>query len=162
MAQWLQNRRGTVAEGEGLSDFFTRDHKECDLGWTAVEAAVDAGDFGQAASAWQFFSERLQHHLRLEEEVIFVAFEEATGMYSGPTAVMRAEHTQMIGLVGQMQEARDDDDYQELVDLGDTLMMMMAQHNHKEEGILYMMADQTLGPQWPAIKEALNQLGGES
>jgi len=77
--------------------------------------------------------------------VIFPAFEQATGMTDGgPTSVMRSEHAQMRGLIEQMGVAADADNYDELVDIGDTLLMLTQQHNQKEEQMLYPMCDRAL------------------
>jgi hemerythrin-like domain-containing protein len=43
----------------------------------------------------------------------------------------------------------------ELVDLGDTLLMLIQQHNQKEENMLYPMAEQALASTWTEIREAL-------
>ncbi len=136
--------------------FFTKDHRDCDSVWSEVEAAADAGDEGAARDAWTRFSEALQRHLRMEEEVLFPAFEQATGMHQGgPTFVMRSEHEQMRGLLSQMAALLEAGDLDQLLDQGDTLLMLIQQHNAKEEGMLYPMADRALGEEWPALHERL-------
>jgi hemerythrin-like domain-containing protein len=92
----------------------------------------------------------------MEEEVLFPAFEQATGMTDGgPTFVMRSEHDQMRGLLEQMETAADGGDRDELIDLGDTLLMLIQQHNQKEEQMLYPLAEQALGADWAKIRERL-------
>ncbi|MFC1680866.1 hemerythrin domain-containing protein, partial [Pseudomonadota bacterium] len=73
-------------------------------------------------------------------------FEDATGTTAGPTEIMRSEHTQMRDLLYRMNaalEQRDQDDY---LGYSETLLIIMQQHNAKEEQMLYPMADQVLGP----------------
>jgi hemerythrin-like domain-containing protein len=46
---------------------------------------------------------------------------------------------------------------QGLVDQGDALHILIQQHNVKEEGMLYPMAERALGPEWPALRAKLEQ-----
>jgi hemerythrin-like domain-containing protein len=139
----------------GLADFFTHDHRSCDELWTRVEAASEEGAESIAA-AWRRFDRSLRGHLAMEEEVLFPAFEAATGMTdSGPTFVMRMEHDQMRGLLDQMGAALERGDQNALLDQGDTLLMLIQQHNQKEEGMLYPMSERALASEWPALHERL-------
>ncbi len=81
--------------------------------------------------------------------MLFPAFEQATGMTMGPTRVMRMEHEQMRGLLSQMAMAATDIDA--LVEHGDTLLMLTQQHNMKEEGMLYPMAQGHLTGTWATL-----------
>ena len=72
----------------------------------------------------------------------------------GPTAVMRHEHAQMRRVLEAMAQALAAADPQGLLDQGDTLLMLIQQHNLKEEHILYPMADARLPGQWPALATA--------
>ena len=87
---------------------------------------------------------------------MFPAFEQVSGMTGGgPTFVMRSEHEQMRGVLDQMAAAVAGGDVEEMLDLGDTLLMLVQQHNAKEEGILYPAADGMLGPQWAEMSTKL-------
>ena len=141
---------------QSLTEFFTRGHRQCDGKWAEVEAAAQAGDVDAEKESWRAFQGELLRHLRMEEEVMFPAFEQATGMTDhGPTFMMRSEHDQMRGLIDQMGAAVDGGDHDELVDLGDTLLMLIQQHNQKEEHMLYPMAEQALVADWSKIREKL-------
>lgn len=143
----------------GLVDFFTQDHRSIDARWSEVEAAAQAGKTADLASLWEKFAETLLHHLKMEEQVLFPAFEAATGMINaGPTRVMRMEHEQMRGLLAQMDQAVLDGEVQELLDQGDTLLMLLQQHNSKEEGMLYPMASQVLGGEWADLQAKISEL----
>jgi len=120
-------------------------HRLCDDLFVAAEEAVQRGDWAAAAPAYAKFDGQMQAHFEAEEAVLFPAFEDATGMSGGPTEMMRYEHEQMRALLAQMQEAcaaRDADAYG---GAAETLLMLMQQHNMKEENILYPMCDQALG-----------------
>ena len=128
--------------------FFSHDHRRCDELWAALESQPDL-------AAWQAFDRAMRQHFAMEEEVLFPAIEEATGMQGGPTHVMRMEHVQMKAVLDQMAAAAARADFDNLVDQGDTLLMLIQQHNVKEEGIVYPLADRALGHQWPQIAERL-------
>lgn len=138
----------------GPSEFFTQDHRDCDEQWAQVEQAVDAGSGG--AEAYARFESSLLSHLAMEEEVLFPALEQASGMQGGPTMVMRAEHRQMRGLLEQMRAAVEQSNFDAVVDQGDTLLMLIQQHNMKEESVLYPLAERLLAPQWAQLSERLS------
>ncbi len=140
----------------GIFDTFSGDHRRCDSLWAAVEAAGNNGDDAATSAAWQKFAAAMDRHFRMEEDVLFPAFERTTGMVGmGPTVVMRAEHEQMRGVLRTMAGCAASGDYEGLLDHGDTLLMLIQQHNVKEEGILYPMAQQHLTAAWPELHAQL-------
>lgn len=140
----------------GLIEFFTTDHRAIDAKWARVEETLGAGDAAAAQAAWAAFSEAMEGHFRMEEDELFPAFEEATGMRGGgPTFVMREEHRQMRGLLSQMGSLMQSGELGEALDQGDTLLMIIQQHNAKEEGMLYPMAEQHIGAQWESLRSRL-------
>lgn len=124
--------------------FLAADHERCDLLFAEAEAAAGRGDLEQAAARFTPFRGALLHHFTMEEEVMFPAFEARTGMVMGPTQVMRSEHGQMKGLLDQMADALRRGDAEAFLGDADTLLVIMQQHNVKEEQMLYPMADQAL------------------
>ncbi|HMA11010.1 MAG TPA: hemerythrin domain-containing protein [Steroidobacteraceae bacterium] len=125
--------------------FLGSDHRACDDLFASAEAAVAQKDWDSARSLFARFQAAMAHHLAMEEEVLFPAFEARTGMSSGPTAVMRMEHQQMRGLLHDMARAVVDANPNGYLGLSETLNMLMQQHNLKEENMLYPMSDQVLG-----------------
>jgi hemerythrin-like domain-containing protein len=124
-----------------LADFLTCDHRHCDECFLAAERAVAQRDWDAASAALESFVAATERHLRREEDVLFPAFEQQTGMTTGPTAVMRMEHGQMRGLMASLTQAVAARDRREFLGVAETLLMLMQQHNTKEESILYPMAD---------------------
>ncbi|MDF1798311.1 MAG: hemerythrin domain-containing protein [Planctomycetota bacterium] len=142
-----------------LIDYFTEDHHACDETWAEVERLVDEGQAAAATAAWARFFGEMERHFTMEETVLFPAFEEATGMAGGPTQVMRMEHQQMRGLLEQMNGAAASGDLAGLVELGDTLLMIIQQHNKKEEGMLYPMCEAHVGDSWDSMHAACEAVG---
>jgi hemerythrin-like domain-containing protein len=142
----------------GLAAFFEQDHRDCDARWVDVEELLDTLDVDAARVAWQKFNAGMRRHIAMEEEVLFPALESATSMGgSGPTAVMRMEHQQMRGLLDQIESAMESGDAEQAMDIGDTLLMLVQQHNIKEEDMLYPMAENVLAGSWDKLAALLEE-----
>ena len=142
----------------GLAEFFEQDHRDCDARWADVEELLDAEDVDSARGTWQKYETNLRRHIRMEEEVVFPAFDAKSGMSGGgPTMIMKMEHQQMLGLLDQIGAAIESGNAEEAMDIGDTLLMLIQQHNAKEEGMLYPMAENILGGDWPAMAAKLEK-----
>jgi len=125
-----------------IKDFMTQDHRDCDEIFAQMEDAV-ASKSDEAALKFEEFADALTNHFKMEEMILFPAFEQASGMREGPTQVMAMEHEQMRELLSRMSGAIEDKD--KFFGLSETLMILMQQHNMKEEQMLYPMAEQHLG-----------------
>jgi len=142
----------------GLAGFFAQDHRECDSGWAELEGLLDGGETAAIKQSWQEFDGRMRRHFAMEEDILFPAFDSRSGMGGGgPTAMMRMEHQQMRGLLDQIGASIDSDDTEDALDLGDTLLMLIQQHNVKEEGMVYPMAENMLAGEWAALAEQLEK-----
>ena len=120
------------------------DHRHCDGLFATAEDAAQRTDWAACRERFDAFRAAMLQHFEIEENVLFPAFEQATGMTMGPTAMMRSEHAQMRDLLENMTAviaAGRRDDY---LGLSETLLLYMQQHNLKEENVLYPMSDQVL------------------
>jgi hemerythrin-like domain-containing protein len=124
--------------------FLSSDHRHCDETLTQIENAVSKNDWNDAAKSLNQFLTEMNRHLGFEENVLFPAFEKATGMTFGPTMVMRSEHILMREIFREMEEACQDKNEDRLLGLCETLMILIQQHNNKEEQMLYVMCDMHL------------------
>ncbi len=120
-------------------------HRHCDSLFVAAEDFAERGDWAAAAPAFARFHDQMNAHFEAEEQLLFPAFEAATGMRAGPTEMMRYEHEQMRGLLSQLAAACAAHAGEDYAGVAETLLMLMQQHNMKEENILYPMCDQALG-----------------
>jgi iron-sulfur cluster repair protein YtfE (RIC family) len=132
------------------------DHSRCDQRFAEAENAVSEGGWERAERLFEAFRAALSRHFAAEEEVLFPAFEAHTGMTGGPTWVMRSEHAQMIGLLEPMAAALARRDGAAYLGQAETLLMLMRQHNLKEEQVLYPICDRALGED-TALLAALEQ-----
>ena len=108
--------------------------------------ARQAGNFAVSGQAFAEFDLGLRRHIRFEEQILFPAFEQSSGLppQAGPTGVMRAEHraieallealSEVVALPGSGAES-----------LREQLDGVLGGHNLKEERILYPGIDRLLG-----------------
>jgi len=122
----------------------TQQHRDCDADFAQAEQAVRQQDWSMAKDCFKRFDTAMRQHFSLEEEVLFPAFESATGSSMGPTTVMRHEHGQMRALLQDMQESLEAAQATAYLGSADTLLILMQQHNMKEENILYPMCSQQI------------------
>lgn len=127
-----------------ISAYMTDEHHRCDDLFSQAEASVGASKWSESRAGFEAFHQAMEHHFAREENVLFPGFEQATGSAMGPTQVMRMEHAQMRELVNEMLDALAHEDRDRYLGLSETLLVMMQQHNIKEEQILYPMSDQAL------------------
>ena len=135
-------------------------HKHCDDLFVAAENAVQSGNWTIGTKACRRFRAEMEVHFDAEEGLLFPAFEAATGMTGGPTVMMRMEHRQMRELLEQLTAACNEHDQDAYDGIGETLLMLMQQHNMKEENILYPMCDQALGAGAEQVGKELSMLLG--
>jgi hemerythrin-like domain-containing protein len=127
-----------------LSQYLQADHRYCDELFELVAPLAHAGKWQEAHHALQAFEEAMGRHLAREERALFPALERAHGGPTGPTHMMRVEHQGMRDLLLQMHDALERSDIDELDAATETLRITLQQHNMKEEGVLYPMADRLL------------------
>ncbi|MBI1732962.1 MAG: hemerythrin domain-containing protein [Gammaproteobacteria bacterium] len=125
-----------------LTRAFTANHKHCDEQFAQLEQAAAAADWARAGTCYRQFSEELLRHVAAEEEILFPAFEQAAGHAQGPTRVMCMEHDQMRELLQELSQALAARDAGAAAGIAETLLILMQQHNVKEEQILYPMLDE--------------------
>ncbi|MBU1426214.1 MAG: hemerythrin domain-containing protein [Gammaproteobacteria bacterium] len=129
-----------------IADFMSANHHVCDDAFANAEQAALAGNWEEAEILFNFFRTDMTRHFRMEEEELFPTLIAAHGP-AGPVQVMRMEHAQMNTLLEQMAGSVAHRDAKEYGGLSETLLIVMQQHNLKEEQMLYPMADHYLSPQ---------------
>ncbi len=130
-----------------ISKFMTKEHRDCDTFFADAEQAVANADWEKAEKDFLSFSNDTLRHFKREEDELFPAFEKQTGTTQGPTQVMKFEHEQIRGLIGNLAEALESQDKDAYFSLCESMMILLQQHNMKEEQMLYAMCDRVLSPE---------------
>lgn len=130
-----------------IKAYMVQDHHDCDTAFAQMEEVANEKGLADAKEVFDTFVNDTERHFQMEERVLFPMFEQKTGMTQGPTVVMRHEHEQLRALMSQMAQAQIGDDKDKFFGLSETFMIMIQQHNMKEEQMLYTMIQQHLGAQ---------------
>ena len=141
-----------------ISSFLTSDHRACDNEFANLENTVASENWEESKTQFDKFSADLLHHFDMEEKVMFPVFEEVTGMTQGPTMVMRMEHSQMRNILDDLKADIEKRDKNHFFGVSESLMMLMQQHNMKEEQMLYAMADVHLASLVPQVIENMKAI----
>jgi iron-sulfur cluster repair protein YtfE (RIC family) len=145
-------------DSASIAGFLEWDHDRLDGLLDDTRRLLGSGRPEDAAARCTEFRDGLLRHIRMEEEILFPAFELATGMsHGGPTAQMRLEHTEIRACLDRMRDlfaaagGRVAPGAAPLPpafeDLRAALIGVLVDHNVKEERVLYPMTDQLLPAQ---------------
>jgi uncharacterized protein (DUF2249 family) len=146
------DRRDKGDGQRGVMEGMALDHDRLDALLQGARDAAVAGDWPAAHGRFRQFTTGLLRHIRMEEEVLFPAFEAQSGQaQGGPTAVMRDEHREIEAIlrrIGDLLETTPGvGGRREPFDAGvGALLSVLGDHNVKEEEVLYPLTDQVLGP----------------
>ncbi len=140
-----------------IKEFLTSDHSRCDEIFASMEAAANSS-FEDAKVLCLEFIKATEHHFQMEERIVFAEFEKKTGMTQGPTQMMRHEHTQMRALMQDMFKALESENKDKFFGNSETLMILLQQHNMKEEQMLYPMIQQHLNAESEYLLEMMNAM----
>jgi iron-sulfur cluster repair protein YtfE (RIC family) len=157
--------QGTVQHAESSSSPVTlvleRHHRRLDEMLDRVEMDVEVGSWSEARRRFAQFQTEMDEHIRLEEELMFPAFEAFARATGGPTAVMRVEHREIQGLIGLLEQLLRDE--QPIADVSTALESLLGAHNAKEERVLYPLFERHAAPSvYAALDLELRPLIGQS
>lgn len=131
-----------VEDSKSIKEYFGDDHKRLDSIFLQFQD-IKNKDFPKAKEYFKEFMFGLRKHIVWEEDILFPAFEEKTGMKTGPTEVMRMEHRQIKEILESIhhkvanKDTKTSEDEQKLQEI-------LSVHNLKEENILYPAIDNML------------------
>ncbi len=127
-----------------IHEYLGNDHDHCDKMFVNSENSVSQEAWADAYVAWRTFHNALEKHFTREEKVLFVAIKAAGDGCDGPVNVMRLEHRHIRDMVIDLDHAISRRDRIGYLNMSDTLLVLMQQHNAKEENILYPLCDRVL------------------
>lgn len=141
-----------------ILDFMRNDHRMCDHLYAEAENMLLIKESEKALTLFENFSITTLHHFDMEEKELFITFEKRTGMMGGPTQMMRYEHQQLRSLIESMRLALRENRTDDFFGIGESFMIMLQQHNMKEEQMLYPMIDRALGSDARLMVQTLQEM----
>lgn len=139
-----------------ITDYLTTDHRAIDAQLECAQKLAQKRDLAGAQAAFTSFIARLARHIHLEEQVVFPLFESRTGI-TGPAQVMRREHRLLEAHLHQASLALESGDTARFLAAAEPVFALLAEHNMKEERILYPKTDQALGDERHRLAAELAQ-----
>lgn len=140
----VEIRRRSSTGPREVRDFLGGDHRRLDA--ILRDAARRAqGSFADALERFAEFRCGLERHIEMEEQILFPAFERATGMTGGPTTVMHLEHVEIRRLLEAIGASLRAEDFAGLLNAVREFTTVLGEHNAKEEDVLYPTVDHALG-----------------
>ena len=124
---------------QSIPDYMTGEHEQCDEYFAVAEQSAANGAWQDALTQFAEFTAVLEKHFQIEEQTLFPAIERVMGASGGPVMVMRMEHDQMRGLMEKMPALLQEQSRDLFLGAAETLLILMQQHNMKEEQIVYPM-----------------------
>jgi regulator of cell morphogenesis and NO signaling len=138
-------RRATDAGARGVAEALGWDHDRLEVIENRAFEERRAGRFAEAAAVYGTFARGLRRHIGFEEDLLFPEFERRAGVpaEAGPTAVMRAEHRIIEGLIGEIERGIGDP-AADVDGARRRLHQVLGDHNMKEERVLYPGTDRLM------------------
>ncbi len=106
--------------------------------------------------------DRLKGHMRIEEEVLFPAYEQVPGTPVEPTEALRNDHDAMVNWCRDLHYASQARNATAFMGSLQTLRDLLGRHDEKEERFFLPMAGHILMDQKEAILDRLKALGTKS
>ncbi len=117
--------------------------------------AAEAEDWRDVKRLFNELVSNLKLHMRIEEEALYPAYEQAMGTTEGPTRSLRTDHNEIVRLLHDLHFVLGTNDSAHFVDSLAPLEAVMERHHEKEEEIFLPMASQLLREQREEILKRL-------
>lgn len=143
------------------SNWLNHDHLEYETLLYDCQAAVEQEDW---RSAQQLFEQLVSHvkvHMRIEEEILYPAYEEAMNVPQGPTHALREEHDEIVRLMRDLSYVLKTNDSDLFLESLLPLERVMLKHHEKEEEIFLPMASHLLLDRRDEIMRKLEEFDKE-
>jgi hypothetical protein len=128
-----------------IVDFLAAEHRQCDEIFTIAEEAAHTGDLASCRSRFQQFQAAMEQHFQKgRSRCCFRPLRKPPATPWGRPG-HAAGASADAGNLGGMATALANGDLEDYLGQAETLLILMQQHNIKEEQMLYPMSDRFLG-----------------
>lgn len=127
-----------------ISTLMSQDHRDCDNAYEMIETFLEQKNFTMAKNAFVKWRDTNLKHFSIEEEILFLETIKAMGVKIPPIMVMEMEHVQIRNCFLEIEKSLQAEDITKFHQLAEACMIMIQQHNMKEEQILYPIIDRAI------------------
>ena len=124
--------------------WLNHDHKNFESAVFKCRTACDERDWSQVQGLFTELEAKYRSHVRLEEEVLFPAYEARPGAAAEPTNSLKSDHTQIFHLMDHISRQLDQGSHDSLAYDFALLYRTLIKHHEKEEEIFLPMASEAL------------------
>jgi hemerythrin-like domain-containing protein len=135
-----------------ISELLSEQHRHCHRRLEAFNRSLAEGDWEAAELAALAFGDALHAHMWAEEEHLFPALAQASELARVPIRTMRSEHVQIRALLDDLIQSLVTRDLDRVKGIAETLLVLIRQHDTKEEAVLYALADRLLDDLPPGLR----------
>ena len=124
--------------------WLNHDHLEYETLLYDCQAAAEQEDWSSAKALFDKLVSHVKVHMRIEEEILYPAYENAVNIPQGPTQALREEHDEIVRLMRDLSYILKTNDSELFLDSLLPLERVMLKHHEKEEEIFLPMASHLL------------------
>jgi iron-sulfur cluster repair protein YtfE (RIC family) len=136
-------------------NWLNHDHKSFESAVYKCRSACDDANWSFVQQVFAELVENYKLHVRIEEEVLFPAYEQHPGVTAEPTDFLRADHKQIFSLMEHISSQLNQKAYDTVAEDLSFLYRTMIGHHDKEEQIFLPMASEALYSDKNTILEEL-------
>ena len=137
------------------------DHKDFESAVYKCRVACDIADWSLVQDVFAEMASNYKNHVRIEEDVLFPAYDAHPGASSGPTASLEADHEQILHLMDHIAQGLAENDRESLAENFSLLYRILRNHHEKEEEIFLPMASGALYSNKDAILAEMHSLAAK-
>lgn len=143
------------------ANWLNHDHLEYETLLYDCNAAAEQEDWKSARVLFQKLVSHLKVHMRIEEEILYPAYENAVNVPQDPTQALREEHDEIVRLMRDLSRVLKTNDSQLFLESLLPLERVMLKHHEKEEEIFLPLASHLLLDRRDEIVHKLQAFDGE-
>ncbi len=133
-----------------ILELLDQQHREVVARMDDIRGSASDGDLEQFLA---FLHDEVESHFRLEEEGLFPELQQIPWIANGPLRVMEVEHSTFRSMLSGADGAAAQADLANLRGRLLDIIGLLQSHIQKEDGMLFPMAFEALGPeQWERIE----------
>ena len=125
-------------------NWLNHDHQNFEEEVYKCRTACDEGDWPAVRRIFEKLASDYESHVRIEEEVLFPAYEAHAGTTTEPTTSLKADHIQISRLIRLISHQLGKSAYEHLGEDLSLLYRTLGMHHEKEETIFLPMASEAL------------------
>lgn len=138
-----------------ICEYLAEEHLRCDRLFARVETCIASRDWAKAAEQFRNFEDALGRHILMEEGILFPAFANAVSNASAPIGMLRTEHQRLKAIMERLADSIQCESVRDFTLHADSYVLLIQQHNMKEEEMLYPFLDRVLADSRGRVVDAM-------